>query len=36
MMRYIFSVVAALLLAACSGESHERYVGLWKQDGVER
>lgn len=35
-MRYIFSVVAALLLAACSGESHERYVGLWKQDGVER
>ena len=35
-MRYIFSVVAALLLAACSGESHERYVGLWKLDGVER
>ncbi|MBF0803253.1 MULTISPECIES: hypothetical protein [unclassified Neisseria] len=31
-IRYLPAVLAALLLAACSGESYDRYVGLWKRE----
>ncbi|WP_373746141.1 hypothetical protein [Neisseria dentiae] len=29
-MHYLWTILVALLLAACSGESYDRYVGLWK------